>query len=133
MIIGVGTDIFLMSRISDEAIQEGDAFFKRAYTEKEHQEASKRSDKKIYYASRFCVKEAVYKAISVCNREFHPGEIEILTDEMGRPRAYLHGKTKETLEKITPNYTLHVSLSYDTEYATSFAIAEETNIKENTI
>ena len=125
MIIGVGTDIFLMSRISDGSIQEGDAFWKRAYTAKEHQEAEKRIDKQVYYATRFCAKEAVYKAISVANIEFHPGEIEIFTDEMEKPHAFLHGRTKEAMERIAGKYTIHVSISYDTAYASSFAIAEK--------
>ncbi len=126
MIIGIGTDIFLMSRLSKAVIQEEDAFLRRAYTQKEHEETKNRFDKHIFYATRFCAKEAVYKAISSIGLEFKPIEIEILTDSNGKPHVYLHGKTKEVLDKMTNGkYKIHISISYDTEYATSFAIAEQ--------
>lgn len=124
MIIGIGTDIFLMSRLSKKIIQEDDAFIRRAFTQKERDEASKGNDQHTFYATRFCAKEAVYKAISSIEIEFKPGDIEILTDVNGKPHVFLYGKTKEKLEKMTSNYSIHVSISYDTDYASSFAIAE---------
>lgn len=126
MIIGIGTDIFLMSRISKDVIHEEDAFIKKAYTQKEREEANHRENKHIFYATRFCAKEAIYKAISSIEIEFKPGDIEILTDDNGKPHAFIHGKTKEKLDQLTNGkYKIHVSISYDTEYASSFAIAEQ--------
>ena len=126
MIIGIGTDIFLMSRLSKEIIQEDDAFIRRAFTQKEREEASKKNNQHTFYATRFCAKEAVYKAISSIEIEFKPGDIEILTDINGKPHVFLYGKTKEKLDQLTNGkYKIHVSISYDIEYANSFAIAEQ--------
>ena len=122
MIIGVGTDIFLMSRLV--ITHEEDAFIQRAYTQNERDEASKRDNKHLYYATRFCAKEAVYKAISSINLEFKPSDIEILTDEKGKPYATIHGKTKKELDKLG-NINIQVSISYDTDYAISFALAQK--------
>lgn len=125
MIFGVGTDIFLMSRIAEQSISEGDSFLMRAYTENERMEAKKHQNVRIFYASRFSAKEAVYKAISKIGLEFKPGEIEILCDSDGCPQVFLYGNTAKAMEKKTKErYKIFVSISYDTDYCTSFAVAE---------
>lgn len=98
----------------------------RAYTEAERREAEEKPEKLCYYADRFAGKEAVFKAISSCGAEFRPGEIEILGDSLERPQVCLYGKTKEVFEKLYgENCEIHVSLSYDTDYAAAFAAAEK--------
>lgn len=125
MIVGIGTDIFLMSRIPYEVINNDDPFIKRAYRENERLEANKRNDKHVFFASRFCAKEAIYKALSIIEIEFKPGEIEVLTDNNGKPYVNLYGLTKEKLNVYTDNnYKIHVSISYENDYASSFAIVE---------
>lgn len=126
MIIGIGTDIFKISRISKKAISADDPFLLRAYTERERAEALIRHDAMSYYGDRFAAKEAVFKAISSCGADFKPGEIEIICDELERPLVSLFGKTKEIFENIYgQNYRISVSISYDTDYAVAFAIAEK--------
>ena len=70
MIFGIGTDIFLMSRIAKQAISDGDPFIMRSYTEKERKESKNHNNLEIYYATRFSAKEAVYKSISKIGLEF---------------------------------------------------------------
>lgn len=126
MIIGIGTDIFKISRISKKAISADDPFLLHAYTERERDEALLRHDAMSYYGDRFAAKEAVFKAISSCGADFKPGEIEIICDELERPLVSLFGKTKELFENIYgQNYRISVSISYDTDYAVAFAIAEK--------
>lgn len=126
MIIGIGTDIFKISRISKKAISADDPFLLRAYTERERAEALLRHDAMSYYGDRFSAKEAVFKAISSCGADFKPREIEIICDELERPLVSLFGKTKELFENIYgQNYRISVSISYDTDYAVAFAIAEK--------
>jgi len=125
LLIGIGTDLFRISRIAPQSVAEGDPFLMRAYTEAERAEADGRAVPIFHYAACFAGKEAVYKAISGCGVEFCPGEIEITEDGDGRPAARLLGKTKERFEeKFGCRYALLVSLSYETEFATAFAAAE---------
>ncbi len=128
MIIGVGTDIFSISRLKALENIPDDPFFTRAFTEAERTAATLRADPLRYYAARFAGKEAVYKAISSCGCGCAPGDIEIAQDENERPGALLRGKTAECLRAfIQSKVRLHLSLSNDGEYATAFAIAEIEN------
>lgn len=125
MILGIGTDIFLMNRIVKEVLEDNDPFLRRAFTTKERKNANIQNIQ-AYYASRFSAKEAVYKAISWVGIEFKPGEIEILNDENGRVYANLLGKTKSEVEKkLQGKYSILVSLSYDHEYANAVALIQE--------
>ena len=97
----------------------------RAFTENERRDAQKHNNARVYYASRFSAKEAVYKAISQIGLEFKPGEIEILCDGDGCPHVFLYGNTeKEMTKKTNGRYKIFVSISYDTEYSSAFAVAE---------
>ncbi len=126
MIIGIGTDIFEVKRLSEAAISDGDPFLMRAYTEKERAEAKSSNEKRHYLAGKFSAKEAVYKAISSCKIEFRPGEIEILNGKEEKPAPFLLGKTKECFEALYgTEYAIHVSVSHETDIVCSFALAEK--------
>lgn len=125
MIYGIGTDIFLMLRIAKQSISGKDPFVLRAYTENERLEAQKHVSQDIFYATRFSAKEAVYKSIGQIGIEFKPGEIEILEDSNGCPHVFLRGTTQKILsEKINGTYSIFLSISYDTDYCTAFAVTE---------
>ena len=125
MIFGIGTDIFLMSRIAKQAISDGDPFIMRSYTEKERKESKNHNNLEIYYATRFSAKEAVYKSISKIGLEFRPEENDIYSELDGCPRVFLYGKTEQALsQKTSKKYAVFISISYDTEYCSTFAVAE---------
>ena len=67
MIKGVGIDMCSISRIQHILDREGKdgAFFRRAFSETETEEASLRHDLAAFYAARFAVKEAVFKALDL--------------------------------------------------------------------
>lgn len=72
-------------------------------------------------AARFAAKEALAKAIGnpkllVWN------EIEIVKDELGKPRFVFHGKTKTSIEEL--NVRCHLSLSHELELATAMVVLE---------
>ena len=125
MLIGIGTDILRISRIPLECPPENDPLL-RSYTAAEQAESCSREVRLTYFATRFAGKEAVYKAISGCGKEFRPADIEIVNDTDGRPCVRLLGETKAAFERYAGDrYTLFISLSYDTDYAGAFAIAEK--------
>lgn len=124
MIVGIGTDIFEMSRIPPQVINDNDPFLMKSFTAAERAAAVKRPVPQHYYASRFAGKEAIYKAISICGLEFDAGEIEILNDSDDRPHAQLLGKTALEFSRVAPGYRIFVSLSFEKEFASAFAVAE---------
>ena len=123
MIFGIGTDIIKRDRMRAEILQESDPFVLRTFTEKERKEAAERDDAGMYYLGRFAAKEAVYKALRLTPELVDLSEIEVLTTSSGAPRVILHGKLRAY--RLQQNIrTIHLSLSYETDMATAFAIAE---------
>jgi holo-[acyl-carrier-protein] synthase len=127
MLLGIGIDLFAIQRLAPQALDAKDPFLLRAYTPREREQAQVRQMPLYYYATRFAGKEAVYKAISFCGEEFHPGEIEILNDADGKPHASISGRTAERLAACTNGgaYTVFISLSYDADYASAIAVVED--------
>ncbi len=123
MIAGIGTDILNMKDLSSEYLKDGDPFLRKTYSEKEIRAAGKREIPFYYYATRFAGKEAVFKSLGISSEHIRMSEIEILNDENGVPHVTLYGALKEKASEkgITG---IHISLSYEKEYATAMAIAE---------
>ena len=125
MIVGVGTDIFSISRLAPIADDLQDPFFKKSFTEKEQKQASERPDPLFYYATCFAGKEAVYKAISGCGCGFVASDIEVLGLEYGRPAATISGSTADMVRgHVGSDVAIHVSLSFEEDYAVAVALAE---------
>lgn len=117
MLLGLGTDIIEISRI--EKALKNDSFRDRVYTSKEIAEAEKKGINKFStYAGKFCAKEAISKALGTGVREFNLVDMEILSDELGKPRVYFYGSLKE---KMLNKY-VEISISHCREYATAVAV-----------
>lgn len=126
MIIGIGTDILSSNRISEVALLPNDPFLLRAFTENERAQANAHTNRSEFLSGRFCAKEAVYKALSICECEFNPYDIEITDDENGRPCSKIFGQTKKKFEAVfCKEYVIHISLSHEDAFVTSFAVIEK--------
>ena len=75
---------------------EKEAFLSRVYTERERRQAG---GKASVLAGDFAVKEAVAKVFGTGFRDFMPGDIEVLRDELGKPYVNLYGRAGETAEE----------------------------------
>ena len=64
MILGIGTDLCSIERITHLRNQFPIRFEAKILTKKEQKELFYRSDKNAYIAKRFAAKEAIYKAFS---------------------------------------------------------------------
>jgi len=122
MISGIGTDILNMEWIRQTYVAPDDPFFISSYSEKEHKEASERSDPVLYFSTRFAGKEAVLKSLGI-GESIRLREIEILGSDTGRPAVALTGAVKATAEKMGIKNVI-ISLSHDGDYAVAFAVAE---------
>lgn len=123
MIVGIGSDIIKIERVRRIFDKEGDPFIKKTYTEQEREEAMRRNDPAVYYASRFAGKEAVFKSLGIDGASARLNEIEILHCETGQPVVTLKIFLNEFAEKKGIR-NIMVTLSYEDDYAIAFAVAE---------
>lgn len=123
MVIGVGTDILLIDRIRLFSSDLNDVFMRKTYTKSEIEQASSRDDPCLYFATRFAGKEAVFKAMDLNGIKIDFSNIEILNDCMGKPWVTLNEDLKQ-LAYAKGIVQIIISLSYDTDYATAFVIAQ---------
>ena len=133
MILGIGTDIVDARRIQAAMDRHPDKFVKRIFSEAELTAANDSSDQASYFAKRFAVKEAVYKALSVsgvsgCGWR----EAETLSAPNGAPIVNLTGRCKTALETMTPDgykAVLSVSLSDEPPYALAFIVISAVSVE----
>ena len=126
MILGIGTDIIDARRIQAAMDRHPDKFAKRIFSDAEITAAKKASNQASYFAKRFAVKEAVYKALSVsgvsgCGWR----EVETLSAPNGAPMVNFTGRCKTALETMTPDgykAELLVTLSDEPPYALAFIV-----------
>lgn len=126
MIKGIGTDILSIQKLKpifDKEDYLQDSFVRKTYTEKEIALAESRPLPIYCYATRFAGKEAVFKALTVTGEDLRLNEIEILSDEIGKPYIVLHKNAALLAEKKEISHIL-ISLSFEDDTAIAYAIAE---------
>jgi len=121
MIFGTGVDIIAVSRISVLEKTE-DPFFSSVFTHRERDQAASQKDPIAYFAGRLAAKEAVYKSLRI-QGDARFNEIEILSNSFGAPEVHLYGALSEYAKKHKIR-KIHISISHETDYAISYAIAE---------
>ncbi len=114
MQVKCGIDIIEIDRIKEAIETTKEEFINRVYTKNEIEYCESKNNMKYqHYAARFAAKEAAFKAIS---EEFDKYEItwkdiEITTNEKGRPKV-------EILNKKIPNLeSIDISISHCKNYA----------------
>jgi len=123
MIIGIGTDIIEVARITSSIEKYGDRFRNRIFTqiEQDYCETFK-ANKFLHYAARFAAKEAFSKAIGTgLTQGFKFIEIWVRNEASGEPKIELSGGLAEKWGK----YKFHVSLSHTAVNAVAYVIIED--------
>ncbi len=126
MIIQIGTDIVEIEKLKYTVETEppaSDPFIRRTFTAEEIRLALTRPSPLSFFATRFAGKEAVFKALNITGEDVRLSDIEILSEENGRPYVRLYGSAKETADRLGVT-KVHLSLSYEDNYAVAFAVAE---------
>ncbi|KAK3324293.1 fatty acid synthase alpha subunit reductase [Cercophora scortea] len=120
----VGFDIEDISVINVD----NDIFLERNFTAAEQKyclaSASGRSPQKAF-AGRWSAKEAVFKSLGVASKGAGASvkDIEILSDENGRPTVKLHGVASQAAKKAGVK-SVSVSISYTESHAAAIATAQ---------
>ena len=122
MVVGIGTDILNIGRMKTILSAENkNSFLKKTFTDEECDQAELRDDKTLYYASRFCGKEAVFKTLGA--EDIRLNEIEILNDKNGTPYVTLYREALRKSRELKSISEIDISLSSDTDYVVAFAVA----------
>lgn len=128
MIYGIGTDVCDVRRIAASLARRGDRFAERVLGPNElvvfHERRAKVESRGIsYLATRFSAKEAFAKAIGMGMRSpMRWRDCEIIKAPSGKPLIRLHGELAAWFDER--GLRAHVSVSDETDYATSFVVVE---------
>ena len=121
MIFGIGTDIIEIERVRKAVNRKN--FLNSVFTETEQKYCNSRGkNSAASYAARFAAKEAFFKALGT-GIFTRLTDVEIINDEHGAPKIFLHGKT-QTLAYERGIEKFFVSLSHSREYATAICVIE---------
>lgn len=142
MIYGIGNDIIEIERIEKAISKEG--FKKKVYTDLELENLSKKGNRAESYAGIFSAKEAISKALGTGVRDFSLLDIEILSDDFGKPYVKVSKKLDELMKRklniknklvdekvfhdfeisseLENYYEIQISISHSKKYATAVAI-----------
>jgi len=128
MIIGIGSDLTDIRRISQSLERYGERFIMRIYTEAERTKAKKRADPVPTYAKRFAAKEACSKALGTgFNKGVYFRDIGVVNLPSGQPTIKLTGGALLRLKALTPKGKeahIHLSLTDDHPWAQAFVVIE---------
>ena len=128
MIIGIGTDILDVRRISKILNQYEQSFINRIYGSNEIKILRNNSKNiNLFLGKRFAAKEAAWKAISPNRGEgIIFKEIETLNDINGKPYLYFSGATenyiKQREKKSKSKFNFNISISDEPPYVVAFVI-----------
>ncbi|BDU56321.1 holo-ACP synthase [Limnohabitans sp. TEGF004] len=131
MIYGIGTDICDIRRIRASLDKHGERFAQKVLSDNELNTYRARSERwpergVRYVATRFSTKEAFSKAIGMGMRMPMTWRLcEVAKLPSGQPTIVLHGVLKEWFE--AKGLSAHVSVSDESDYATSYCVVEKNN------
>jgi holo-[acyl-carrier protein] synthase len=127
MIIGLGSDLCNIDRISKSLDRFGDRFINRVFTDVERARAEKRPFTRAgTYAKRFAAKEAFSKAVGTGFRDgVFMRDIGVVNKASGEPTLALTGGAKQRLDAITPRghaAVIHLTMTDDHPFAMAVVI-----------
>lgn len=126
MIFSIGTDIAKTSRF--EKWTEHPDMFLRFFNDKEQFSGDislHRGAACCHYAARFAAKEAFSKALGTGFAGLSLSDFYVAKDKNGKPRLELGEMTRKIVEeRAGKNFSVHLSLSHEKEYAIAFVVIE---------
>ncbi len=122
MVRGIGIDILKIQRLKDSMETSGEIFMKKVFTPYELENSQNHPNPISYLAKTFSAKEAIFKLFDIgWDSGAQLSDIEIRTGQFGEPVPYLYNKFEEIF-KSSGGSRIHISVSYEDEYAVAVAI-----------
>ena len=128
MIIGIGSDLSDIRRVSETLERFGDRFTHRCFTEIERRKADRRAGRAATYAKRFAAKEACAKALGTGIRQGVAWrDMGVINLPSGQPTMRLTGGAALRLAAITPpgcEAIIHLTITDEHPIAQAFVVIE---------
>ena len=128
MIIGIGSDLSDIRRVSETLERFGDRFTHRCFTEIERRKADRRAGRAATYAKRFAAKEACAKALGTGIRQGVAWrDMGVVNLPGGQPTMRLTGGAALRLAAITPpgcEAVIHLTITDEHPIAQAFVVIE---------
>lgn len=128
MILGIGSDLCDVARIEASIARFGDRFLARCFTPAERAHCDARAARAACYAKRFAAKEAAVKALgSGIEMGVAWRQVEILTEDSGKPVLRFSGEAARRLAAMTPpgaTAVAHVTITDEPPMAQAFVVIE---------
>lgn len=129
MIVGIGTDLINVDRVSACLDRHQDRFVDRILSNEEMRESSGLNQRVLakYMAKRFVAKESLMKAIGTgLALGVSWKDISVLNAPSGKPVFSVAGRARELIvaQVNSSSYTLHLSITDTEETAQAIAIIE---------
>jgi holo-[acyl-carrier protein] synthase len=115
----IGVDMIEVERIEQAMARHGERFLARFFTPNERVQCQENAAR---LAARFAAKEAAAKALGTGIGDVRWVEIEVCSDERGRPELLLHGAAAQLASELGL-HNWQVSLSHTQGYAIAFVVA----------
>ncbi len=128
MIVGIGVDLFSVTRAEDEIDRPDHGLRDQVFTPEEIAYCESKRYPGQHYAARFAAKEAVFKALGgIALAGQHWREVEVHSDpHTGKSRVALHGEVKKAAAARGAEH-VHVSLSHTRDWAVASVVLEGPN------
>lgn len=117
--LAAGVDMVEIERVARAGQRHGGRFDERFFTPQELAYCQGRADR---LAARFAAKEAVAKALGTGIGDVRWADIEVVTDEQGRPRLLLHNEAARLAAELGLKEWA-ISLSHTATHAIALAVA----------
>ena len=128
MILGIGTDLCNIERITGTLERFGDRFRNRVFTDIEQAKASRRADEAGTYAKRWAAKEACSNALGTgLAMGISWKDMAVPNLETGQPVMEVTGWAADRLAEMTPaghEAIIHVTLTDDHPWAQAIVMIE---------
>ena len=123
-LLGLGTDIFELSRIEAGIQRSGDRLARRILCANEWAVYQQHQQPVRFLAKRFAVKEAAAKALGTGIRNGLAFEqFEVVNDVLGKPGLVFHARAAEMAAEMGVK-SVHVTLADERRYACATVILE---------
>ncbi|MGF1726929.1 holo-ACP synthase [Photobacterium nomapromontoriensis] len=123
-IVGLGTDIADIERVTKAYARSGEGFAERILAPSELAVFQSLKLKERYLAKRFAVKEAASKALGTgiaCGVTLH--DFTVTNNELGKPVLTLSGKAAALATQMGVNH-VHLTIADEKKYAVATVILE---------